>query len=85
MNQKESNEDEFWGEYTPAEEIREQIEDDSNVFTKTASISYDGEQHFVRFPKEIAELKDLSNYKIEFTGIERPEKENKIRIELVEK
>lgn len=89
MSQQESNEnsddDDFFKEYTPSKDVQEQIADDSVEFTKTASISYDGEQHFVRFPKEIAELKDLTQHKIEFTGIQKPEKENEIHIKLVEK
>jgi len=83
-----SKDDDFWDEKP---ELTEYIEkatgEDASTFKKTASISNDGEQYFVRFPKTIEEVKNLENHKVEFTGIEKPPEkgENKIVMKLVEK
>jgi hypothetical protein len=80
-------EDDFWKEnYEPSERTKEALTPDHNEITREASISFDGEQYYVRFPKEIAEIIKLSKKdKVKFTGIENPETENEVEIELVKK
>lgn len=73
--------------YDPSDYIKEQASEGSkNTIERESSISFDGEQYFVRFPKEISQLKDLDKHKVKFTGIEKPPEDgsNEIIIELVE-
>lgn len=83
----EKRDDDFWEEgYEPSEEARKAIEQSYNEITRVASLSHDGEQFFVRIPKEVEEIMGLDrekNYQVKFTAREYPEKENEFDIELV--
>ena len=80
-----SEDDDFWEEgYEPSEKAKEAIEQAYNEISRTALLSFDGEQFYVRFPKEIAEIVGLTKeHKIKFIAREYPEEENTVDIELV--
>lgn len=80
-----SEEDDFWEEgYEPSDKAKKAIEQSYNEISRTASLSYDGEQFYVRFPKEIADIVGLNKeHKVKFTAREYPEKDNTVDIELV--
>lgn len=82
----EKNDDDFWERgYEPSEKVKRHTENNMpNKISKTASVSFDGEQFYVRFPQDIANALNLSKeHKIKFTAFEYPEKENIVEIELV--
>lgn len=88
-DEQDQEEEEFWKKgYEPSERTKKALEPEPNKITRKAKLSFDGEQFYVRFPKEIAEIKDLNKkFKVKFTGIEYPpeaEKKNEVKMELVE-
>jgi len=82
------NGDDFWSkDYEPSERTKKALEPEPNTITKTAKLTYDGEQFYVRFPKEIAESIGIDkDMEVQFTATEHPPEtgeENELEIELV--
>lgn len=81
----ESEDDDFWEtDYEPSEKVRKGLDQSVNKVIKTASLSFDGEQYYVRFPQEIENILGLTKeHKIKFIAREYSDDENTIDIELV--